>query len=160
MGKRNKPRLYIMSGPPASGKSTYVDGLPDDVVRISPDNFVYNDEGIYEWTPKRSNAAWKRAHDLLAQTLVEGKSCVFDATFTGSKRRRKFFNQISKYKGFDNYWVVAVCAPVLPLTVLIERNSTRSPDRQVPYNTIKQMLESYSVDGPKSDEGFDEVIYI
>lgn len=159
MGKRNKPKLYIMSGPPASGKSTFVKSLPESVVRISPDDFVYNDEGKYEWSPQRAKAAWRSAEALLAKTLGEGKDCVFDSTMTAPKRRRKFLNKVSKYKGYDNYWVIAVSMPVHKIDVLLERNAARSSDRKVPEQVIRQMLDKYTGNGPSESEGFDEVIY-
>lgn len=155
----SKPKLYIMSGPPASGKSTFIKTLPESVVRISPDDFVYNEQGEYEWTPQRAKAALKSAEAFLAETLAEGKDAVFDATMTASKRRVKFLRKISRYKGYDNYKVVAVSMPVLPLETLLERNETRSPDRKVPAWIIKNMLEKYTGNGPSHEEGFDDVIY-
>ncbi len=154
----SKPKLYIMSGPPASGKSTFIKTLPESVVRVSPDNFVYNEEGEYEWTPQRAKAAWRSAEALLAKTLAEGRDVVFDATMTASKRRVKFLRKISRYKGYDNYKVIAVSMPVLPIETLLERNSRRSPDRQVPGWIIKNMLEKYTGNGPSREEGFDDVI--
>ncbi len=156
--KNSKPLLYVLCGPPATGKSTFTKTLPSSFHIVSPDNFVYDEKGIYNWTPDRARNAWSSAYAELRSLMESRTNVVFDSTMCHAKARRKFLQEISRYPNFDEYQLVAVSLPVLPIDVLLKRNSERSPDRRVPENTIRNMLDSYSKDGPTEEEGWDKII--
>ena len=40
---------------------------------ISPDNFIYDAEGVYEWTPEKAKASWNKSYAILRKALRSNK---------------------------------------------------------------------------------------
>lgn len=146
---------------------------------ISPDNYIYNSEGIYCWTPETAREAWRQAETQLKESCASneysavaflcgppgsGKTTYlsknqnptwiyFDATLCAPKRRKHLLSLIKDSK------LKKVCIFInTPIEVCLQRNDQRTTDRKVPKHTIDQMYASLVV--PSTSEGFDQVITI
>lgn len=146
---------------------------------ISPDAYLINEEGEYEWSPPRAKAAWDSAYDALKEALADdsteelvlmcgipgaGKSTwlqnhrqegvvYFDATFT-NRRARKGVIRFAQEFGVP-YSILVLNTP---LSICSERNDTRTPDRRVPDAVMDRMQGSLLRDLPTKWEGFDEIV--
>jgi len=145
---------------------------------LSPDAFLLNEEGEYEWTPERSTAAWDRALRELRELLAghrhrlvlvvgipgsgkttwiergaessEWEGCVFfDATLTSRVARRPLL-EIAEAAGAK---VEALVFDV-PLVTAMFRNAERPEGRRVPRPTVLRMLEELEREPPTLAEGF------
>ena len=128
----------------------------------------------YKWTPARAKAAWDEAYaelrDIVTWDEVEelvllcgipgaGKSTwlsqnaregvvYFDATFTNKRARRPVI-QIGKDAGVK----VSIQVINTPFETCVERNNTRTADRQVPPDVMERMRDSLKKEFPTSWEG-------
>jgi predicted kinase len=139
--------IHIIPGPPAVGKSTAFDNLGVPV--ISPDAHVYNDAGVYEWTPERAGAAWEAAYAEVA-ALADGAEVGFDATLVDAPTRQGFINKVRGYHG-DNVRIIATNLDDPGIDELIRRNAMRSEDRRVPDHVITYMRDRWT--RPTESEG-------
>lgn len=131
----DKPTLYLLSGPPGSGKSTKAKQLRQehpDAVYLSTDEFIeryarfigrsYND--VFQKAVKK---ATKRLAKLIELAKKRNLDVIWDQTnLTMEDRRNKAYK-------FDTYNQVLHYAHNHPISVLLERNKTR--DRS-PLNEI------------------------
>lgn len=131
--------IHIIPGPPAVGKSTAFRNLGVPV--ISPDAHVYNESGVYDWTPDRAKAAWEAAYAEVA-ALADGAEVGFDATLVDPHTRRGFIARVREYHG-DNVRFVAMNLDDPGVDELIRRNAERSEDRRVPDQVITYMRDRW-----------------
>jgi predicted kinase len=141
---------------------------------LEPDRF-YDDGGRYVWSQERCDAAWAECYRLLQQGLAKetirkvvilvglpgcGKSryaavhdgedvVVFDGLFVDRGRRARVVT-IAQAAGvaveavwFQTSWETCVA-----------RNGRRSPDRQVPAETMARLRQQLAADPPTPGEGF------
>jgi len=143
--------LILLSGPPASGKTTLRNRLIKNGTIISPDDYVgYTKEN--PWTPKAARSAWKKADGLLADALARGDEIiVFDATFVGVKRRKKYIN-LGKKAGATMICIYCLASK----QTILDRNATRNEYRKVPPFIIGNMANSFVA--PEKEEGFDLIV--
>jgi predicted kinase len=143
--------LILLSGPPASGKTTLREKLVKRGTIISPDNFIgYTKEK--PWTPKVAREAWKKADILLKEALNRGdRVIVFDATFVSPKKRKKY---IKLGKSHDATVICVYC--VASKKTVLERNANRDEFRKVPGFIVGKMVNSFVV--PEKEEGFDLIV--
>lgn len=147
---------------------------------ISPDHFLINESGLYEWTPQRAHKAWQRSYKLLSQGMASGEynrvtimcgppgsgkstaanahlkevdnTIIFDATFKNRKARKQILKMVKKTD------LSLTCIVMnTDLNTCIERNETRSPDRKIPKDIIENMYNSLQESMPTLEEGFDVV---
>jgi predicted double-glycine peptidase len=147
---------------------------------VSPDNYLYNEDGEYVWSKELAEMAWGRARVTLRRALKDpkisrvvlmigvpasGKSTwlrsnhqpdtvYFDATFT-SQRARAPIIEIAKQAGKK----VDAVLMTTPINVCIDRNQCRTPDRQVPEHVIESMATRLIGDLPTKAEGFTDIIH-
>ena len=164
----NSGTVYCMAGPQASGKSTLISSILNSYSKwnievISPDNFIYDENKIYNWTPERAGYAWNSAFGLLDSTIKNGifqkkvDVILFDAMFVNSKSRKDFVSRIHGY----NIPCGIIALPVVDIETLLKRNSTRTSDRQIPEDSIIRCLKTYEQSRQYiSSEGFDHVIML
>lgn len=143
---------------------------------VSPDAHLVNEAGKYEWSPTRVKQAWENARAELrvvlyyADKLVlmvgvpgAGKSTwlaangeqgavYFDATLCGDRARAEFVGLArSMGKPVEVVWLDT------PVAVCVARNAARTPDRQVPEETVRGMADRLSRFPPHVREGFARV---
>lgn len=149
---------------------------------LSPDHFIYNADGEYEYTPERCNQAWEMMYlqleaaiqDRRYQRLVlmvglpgAGKSTwlshnqdpytiYVDATFTLRCHRVYLIKKASIRPDL----VVEAVFMDTPIHECLRRNDTRSPDRKVPEARIGQMGQQLLAEPPDIREGFFQVIRV
>jgi predicted kinase len=149
--RTDKMNIILLSGPPASGKTTLRNRIIKMGTIISPDDYIgYTKEN--PWTPRAARDAWQKADGLLVTAIERGDNIiVFDATFVSPKKRRKYI-KMGKKVGAT---LICIYCSVLEKT-MIERNAARNDFRKVPTSVINKMASSYVP--PKKEEGFDFVV--
>jgi predicted kinase len=143
--------LLVTIGPPASGKSTFLEKLHPDVL-FCPDNNLYLGNRYY-WNDQRVALAWRTEYERFGKMLhlvnTETSSLwAWDATFTTRILRSALVNIAA---GFGMRPVALVFKT--PLNVCLERNNARSVDRRVPETFIKSAAERLEI--PYYNDGFD-----
>ena len=130
------------------------------MVTLSPDAFLYTDEGEYLWTPGRVRAAWVRAFEQL-EAALQGKyrptklvlmvgaqgagkttwlasnkvpgAVYWDACLNTPRKRREV---VEKARAVTPDLSVEVVWMDTPLAVCLERNAGRTPDRRIPEKDV------------------------
>jgi predicted kinase len=143
--------LFLLSGPPASGKTTLRSKMFPKATIICPDEFIgYTKEN--PWTPKVARAAWKKADNNVKESLERGDPLVvFDATFVSPKARRKY---IKIAKEHDAIAMIIYCTATLD--TILTRNAGRANSRKVPGFVMKRMINNF--EAPTTEEGFEVVM--
>jgi predicted kinase len=155
------PRLIVLVGLPASGKSTWranflnsLDSI-DDWCVISSDDIIEEEcakvgctysEGFERFAGYAQGVMRRRAR----RAANQGKNVIWDQTNMTPKARK------SKIRTFPDYTAEAVVFSV-PDTVLNERLKSR-PGKEIPKHVIDGMARSYVA--PSKDEGFTKISYV
>lgn len=156
-----RPKLFILVGLPASGKSTWTNeklaNSPYSFDVISSDNIleqIARDEGKTYSEVFKDNAAfanseiWKEFREAVKQR----NNIIWDQTNMTSKKRRKILSQIPK-----EYEKTAVIFEVDQDTLFDRMNKRAEKEgKHIPRHVVENMLQSYQE--PHVDEGFDNVI--
>jgi tRNA nucleotidyltransferase (CCA-adding enzyme) len=93
-----KPTMIMLSGIPRSGKSTFIETLPQDYIICSADRFrevVLGEKGNMD----SENLIWKIHNAFYLEILNQRKNIVIDNTNMKRKYRKKFI-QDAKSKGY------------------------------------------------------------
>lgn len=144
------PRLVVLIGAPASGKSTWRKGFPGTV--ISTDDIRRDVFGV-QFKPEVESKVWNIAHKRLAKALAEGRDVCFDATSTTVLARRPLI-RIGKQNGARVEAVVFITE----LNTLLRRNAARPPGKRVEDEIVINKHEQLEM--PSSAEGFDDILLI
>ena len=148
--------VWVLVGPPGSGKSTFAKTLSENdprIVRVCPDdNRRILGKGSHDQTV--SYPAFCMAKDQMRKALGEGKCVIFDATNMYRKASKDFIN-IARGRGAKVIAEVFECEK----SVLVGRNAKRGSEggRNVPEKVIDDMLARYQ--RPEVPE-FDEVVFV
>lgn len=102
----------------------------------------------------QNEKVWEDAYRRVARMLSEGKTIVFDATFTRDDQRKRFLAFVRSH-GADRVQGVYVDAP---LAVAKERNRMR--ERQIPDYAIDRMHAQIHKAPPDVTDGFDSLFTI
>lgn len=159
MIKQNKKKLYILSGPPASGKSTWI---KNNLSKLGKDETrVISRDEIRFFLVKEDEPYFSREKEVYTEfirlikkyiNMPEVNNIIVDATHLNSFSRNKLFRSIGTDMMNVDLYAIAF---ELPLDILLERNAGRKGREFVPETAIKNMYNSYS--RPKLDEGFKEI---
>jgi len=153
--KLAKPKLYVLVGVPASGKSTWVahQEWADKCVYISTDMHV---EKYASSEGKTYNDVFKdfmpTAVNLMSDDVVKarkaGRDIIWDQTSTTVASRKKKFNML------PNYYAIAVVFRTPERSELDVRLSGRA-GKHIPKNVIDSMIAGWQY--PTEAEGFKEI---
>lgn len=144
-------RLILTIGLPGSGKSYWAtrQGLP----RLSPDDYLTDEHGDYQWSQERVTDAWARCYADLGRWLADRGALglmIFDACLIGRRERNAILN-IARGMGVQ---VEAVYFDT-PINICMDRQFQRPPQRRVPAATIERMHKNFRV--PYFSEGFQTI---
>ena len=146
MSKKNT--LIVLAGISGSGKSTFAEILEEsNFGRVCPDLIrkkLYGDESIQG----NGKEVFQEAFDILSYYGANDFDCVFDATNTTKKARKKIIEKANPHFDF------ILCYYFAPdLTQSITNQKKR--ERQVPIDVVVRQVNKWET--PTIDEGFDYV---
>lgn len=146
-----KPKLYVLVGLPASGKSTYAkNNLLDKAKLLSSDAIrkeLFNDE-----THQADNkAVFTTLYNRAREYLRNGDNVVIDSTSINKFERARV---LRNFEGFDIEKIAIFINT--PVKVCCERDLLRS--RTVGKDVIYKYKRKF--ERPTIDEGFDNVIEV
>jgi predicted kinase len=147
-------RLYILTGLPGAGKTTYTRRELAGAVRISLDDLRLMMSGVaYDprYEPMVAAAATALLEALLARAGVEGYDVVFDATNVTREWRARAIAQARRH-GVEPHAVYFA----VPLAVAAERNRARP--QVVPDDVLRRFAEA--LEPPTLDEGFAAIVVV
>ena len=140
--------FIMLVGLPASGKSTYAEGLKEQGYSIHSCD-VIREEITGDINSQDRNAdVFSILHKRIKNDLTSGISCVYDATNIDRKRRKAFLDEIRKFECTKKCILFTI-----PVEVCKDRNQNR--ERKVPDEVYDKMLKKFWV--PYYYEGWDEI---
>lgn len=147
-----KNTLIVLAGISGSGKSTFAKTLTEnsDFGYVCPDLIrkeLYGSESIQG----NGNEVFKCAFEDLSYFGANGFDCVFDATNTTKKARKKVIEEGRKHFDF------ILCYYFTPDLIKSQKQNLNR-QRQVPFEIIYKQYKKWET--PTIDEGFDYVCEI
>lgn len=139
-------RVWLLSGLPGSGKSTWArqkiaenGGVwcSRDEVRFS---IVKEDEEYFSHEDKVFNTWIKQINEALENPEVE--NVYIDATHLNDKSRNKVLNRLTKNTDIEKITNVLF---LTPLETCLERNKQRSGRAVVPEEVIRNMAKTFQI---------------
>ena len=140
-----KKKVWLLSGIPGSGKSTWArtklyeaggiwcsrDAIRFEMIKEDEEYFSRENEVFIEWI--------RQINEALMNPMVE--NVYVDATHLNDKSRNKTLNRLIK----DNIENIYNVVFNIPLDVCIQRNNKRFGRSCVPEDVIKNMYKSFSM---------------
>ena len=154
------PKLYVLIGVPAAGKSSWVEDQPCDwerAVVVSSDDYIKRyaesrDKTYNEVFNAYAPTAMKLIHNDVASAVDKGYDIYWDQTNISAKTRA------SKLKAVpDTYEKIAVMF-MTPDDAEHTRRLAERPDKKIPDSVMSRMKAQLEL--PTEIEGFDEIIYV
>lgn len=142
-------KFIMLVGLPASGKSTHAKHLADkyDANIHSSDNIREELSGDVN-NQDINDLVFKTLHKHVKEDLMNGKSCIYDATNISYKKRIAFLQELK------NIPCEKICVLIAtPYEECLKRNTER--ERKVPEHVIKRMYCSFNI--PYWYEGWDNI---
>lgn len=151
------PKLYILIGVPASGKSTWVANQEwaKNCVYISTDKIV-------EEYAHRRQATYSdvfrdympTAVNLMTEEVIkareEKKDIIWDQTST------TVYSRLKKFRMLPEYYTIAVVFQT-PNREELDRRLSNRPGKIIPKEVVDKMIEDFQ--HPTEEEGFKEIWY-
>ena len=132
-------KLYLMTGIPGSGKTTYIQkNLEGNEIHISRDTVRFSMLDINDDYFAKEKAVFKEWIYLIQKNLDMGVDVYADATHLTKNSRQKTLNALKL-----NNHSVHVVNIITNLDVALKRNKKRSGRAYVPEEVIKNMKISY-----------------
>ena len=148
------PVLYVMVGPPGSGKSSYIRKYLPHALRLSLDDLRLMLSG------RPFDFRYERMVSVLGDALMRvtlsrlrewRRDCVFDATNVSRERRSPTLALAREF----SLPAVAIFTDT-PIEIALARNKRRR--RKVPEEVIERFYRL--LDPPSIDEGFEQVVVV
>ena len=162
-----RPKLYVLVGPPAIGKSTWVrDNVPDaylinrdDVVDAVREPLGMKYDQMFHPENRRHQAEADRIHrEKVAGAAASGKDIVVDMTNMGVNSRRGALRVIQGHEG--EYEKIAVIFDHRGKEDFVRDNvrqrAEKLGDKNIPYHVMTGMFDRFEM--PTREEGFDRII--
>ena len=155
------PRLFIMCGLPASGKSTFAQQFikNNDTRYVSRDeirfSMVKEDEEYFS----REKEVFKKFTGTIAQTLVDGFDVIADATHLNRISRDKLIHAIDRY---TTEYTITYIVLETSLETCMKRNALREGQARVPDSVMKSMAENWEdiTISEKSYDRYEGTLYL
>lgn len=151
----NKPILYVMSGLPGSGKTTFCKNKLENVNHISRDvirfSFLKEGESYFSHEEEVQDKFWEEINN----SLSKGKNTIADQTSLSIFSRGYLISKITE-----------PCEKILiqfryPIETCIERNEKRKGTKTyVPPKVIENMSKNFSYPTDYDDKIFDKIYII
>lgn len=145
-----KPKLFLMVGLSASGKSTIAKGLAEDYKAVTVSSDVIREEICGNVSDQSKNEeVFKIFHKRIRKYLYEKRNVIADATNITMKSRRAIINNVKKMD-------VEIIAYIVPKRIeeCIRDNVDRG--HPVPEEVIYKQEKRFQI--PFIEEGFDRII--
>lgn len=142
--------LYLLCGPPASGKTFFRHTWWTGNV-LSPDDLRLAMLGT-AFDPRREGVVWLRVRQQAERELGQGRAVLLDATAVSRAARRPWV-QLARKAGRQAYALAAWDPAVTPGATLLERNRRR--ETPVPDDRLQAMIKAWQP--PAASEGFVQV---
>ena len=149
-----RKKVYVLSGPPGSGKSTWVrNNITPGSEWISRDNVRFSIVSEGEEYFSHEDEVFDTFIAYINQTLENPDihTIYVDATHLNQRSRNKTLRRVRK----DNIDELNCVCFMTPIEVWQARNSLRTGRSKVPVRAINNMVNSFAV--PTADEGFTHV---
>lgn len=156
------PAIYILVGPPASGKSTwresYLSKISDPTAVLSTDDMIedYATQNSMDYTQAFKEVSFadleKTMFFKFREALVRSENIIVDRTNMRVKSRNRFLASVPK-----NYKKVAVVFEIdTPLLLSRLHNRAKQTGKSIPEKNVLDMISTYQE--PTMDE-FDSIIF-
>lgn len=156
------PAIYILVGPPASGKSTwresYLSKISDPTAVLSTDDLIedYATQNSMDYTQAFKEVSFadleKTMFFKFREALVRSENIIVDRTNMRVKSRNRFLASVPK-----NYKKVAVVFEIdTPLLLSRLHNRAKQTGKSIPEKNVLDMISTYQE--PTMDE-FDSIIF-
>ncbi len=144
-----KPKLFMLCGLPASGKSTFAKQHSEvyNAKIHSSDDIRQELFGDVD-NQNNNDKVFNILHDRIIEDLKNSKNTIFDATNICYKKRKNFLSKLNNI----NCEKIAVMM-LTPFDDCVKYNNNRN--RKVPYKVLERMYKNFYV--PQKYEGFDEI---
>lgn len=133
-----KPKIYILCGPPCSGKSTYAarQGLP--VISCDNIRMEYVTDSVYKFNPKVEEKVWEEFYQRLK--LYQVSDFIIDNTNCKNAYIDKIIQELNP--GYEIY----IKKFNTPLWKLYYRNIIRwfKTGKWIPFKVIKNMKNNFN----------------
>lgn len=156
--------IYILVGPPASGKTTWVEKeFQGEVFTVSTDDIIQDladDEGktyndvFSKYIKFAEKMMWEDFDDYIT---CEYSPIVIDRTNMNIKSRVRFIERLRNFHKNNNYKLHAVIFPK-PDADEHERRLNSRPGKTIPEAVLNSMLASFQM--PTEAEGFSTITII
>ena len=155
------PRLFIMCGLPASGKSTFVQQFikNNDIRYVSRDeirfSMIKKDEEYFS----HEKEVFRKFAGTVAQTLIDGFDVIADATHLNRVSRDKLIRAIDQY---TTEYTITYIVLETSLETCMERNALREGRARVPDSVMKSMAKNWEdiTISEKSYDRYDGTLYL
>lgn len=155
------PRLFIMCGLPASGKSTFAQQFikNNDIRYVSRDeirfSMIKKDEEYFS----REKEVFRKFAGTIAQTLIDGFDVIADATHLNRISRDKLIRAIDHY---TTEYTITYIVLETSLETCMERNALRKGRARVPDSVMKSMAENWEdiTNSEKTYDRYEGTLYL
>lgn len=142
--------IWLLCGPPASGKSTFRHDWWVGPV-VSPDDLRSAIFGP-KYQPRGEGLVWARAKEQARRLLQAGEAVLIDATNI-SRAARSPWIRMAREKGTNAYAIACWDPERIPLAELLKRNGQRS--RTVPEERLMEIAAAW--ERPSLAEGLQAI---
>lgn len=145
-------KVIIGIGIPGSGKTTILKEFAEkyNYIYICPDDIRAEMLGDAS-DQSKNKEVWAEAHSRMSSFLEQGKTIVFDATFTNANGRKNFID-IARQSGAEKIQGILFDTP---LEIAQARNLNR--ERQVPGHAMQRMHNDLQDNRPAIEDGLDSI---
>ena len=155
------PRLFMMCGLPASGKSTFARQFirDNDIRYVSRDEIRFSMVKENEEYFSREKKVFKKFAGTIAQTLIDGFDVIADATHLNRISRDKLIRAIDQY---TTKYTITYIVLETSLETCMKRNALREGRARVPDSVMKSMAENWEdiTISEKSYDRYEGTLYL